>query len=86
MQKSAESQAIFDEAQKEADKVETPDGKANAYLHLARKLKESSQKDPAKAILAKTLLAKAEEIADKLKDASLRGPLKTEIELARKGL
>lgn len=57
------------------------DGKANAYLHLAKKLKEAGQKDS-----AKSLLTKAENLADKLTDASLRGPLKTEIELARKGL
>lgn len=81
MKKATESQAAFDEAQKEADKVEAQDGKANAYLHLAKKLKEAGQKEPAKA-----LLAKAEDITDKLKDASLRGPLKTEIEQARKGL
>jgi tetratricopeptide (TPR) repeat protein len=81
MKKATEAQATFDEAQKEADKVESQDGKANAYLHLAKKLKEAGQKEPAKG-----LLTKAENIADKLKDASLRGPLKTEIEQARKGL
>lgn len=81
MKKVPESQAAFDEAQKEADLVDAPDGKAYAYLHLAKKLKEAGQKE-----LAKTLLAKAEDIADHLKDGSLRGPLKTEIEVAGKGL
>ncbi|MBC7854814.1 MAG: hypothetical protein IAF94_15385 [Pirellulaceae bacterium] len=81
MKKAPESQAAFDEAEKEADLVEAPDGKAYAYLHLAKKLKEAGQKQP-----ARDLLTKAEDIADHLKDGSLRGPLKTEIEVARKGL
>ena len=81
MKKPEESKAAFDEAQKEADNVEAEDGKAYAYLQLAKKLKDSGQKE-----LAKTLLTKADDLADKLKDASLRGPIKTEVELARKGL
>ncbi len=81
MKKPEESKAAFDEAQKEADLVTAEDGKAYAFVQLAKKLKDSGQKE-----LAGTLLTKADDLADKLKDASLRGPIKTEVELVRKGL
>ncbi len=81
MKKAEESKAAFDDAQKLAGEIEAGESQANAFLHIGKKLKEAGQKDA-----ARTTLAKAEGLAKKVKDGSIRGPLITEIEGARKGL
>jgi len=81
MKKTDEAKTVFQEAQTKAGEIEDPLSQAHALVHLGEKLTESGLKGAAHKILVQ-----AEEVADKVTDQSMRGPLMDKIFAARKRL
>jgi hypothetical protein len=69
------SKAAFDAARQAAGSVESEEGQAYALVGIARNLKAAGD-----AAQAEAVLAEARQIAEKIKDASVRQPLLEAIE------
>lgn len=77
--KQAGAADAFAAARQAAARIESDEGRAYALLNLGRKLKAAGD-----AAQSQSVLAEAKLIAEGIKDASIRGPLLAEPELAGK--
>lgn len=75
------SQAAFAEAKKAAEEITPDDSHAYALLNIAKKTSAAKRKDE-----ARQLLSKAQDLALKVQDTSVRNPLMEEIDAAIKAL
>jgi hypothetical protein len=81
LNRSEPSQTAFTAAQQAAATIEEAQSQAYALLHIAQKEAAARQKGE-----AKKLLLAAQDVALKVKDSSIRGPLVEEIDAALKKL
>jgi hypothetical protein len=77
MRSAGDAQDAFAVAQQAAEAIEDPESRAYALVNIARKARGAKQ-----PVQAKALLAQAQSVALKIKDASLRRPLLEEIDAA----
>ena len=77
MKQSNASKATFDEAIQVAGEITAGDQRGYALLHIAQKLGAAGRRSD-----SKELLIKAQDVAFKVKDKSLKAPLTEEIEAA----
>ena len=74
MKRPDAAKAAFDSARESAAKIASDEGRAYALLNIGRKLNAAGDASQGQA-----LLAEAKQIAERIKDPSIRGPLLEEI-------
>ena len=78
MEKQDAADAAFEDSRQAVQQIESDESRAYAWANLARKLEAAGKKGD-----AQQSLGKAEELARKISDTSVRAPLLEEIRVVR---